>query len=71
MRYDQQNALIQLARRCNAECKQVTAGHQPKEFTELTAPIFRRYAAQAVNIGSSLHHLKYHIAILNGVIVRK
>ena len=66
--YDQQNALVQLAKQCNAECTKATTGHKPKEFTALTLPIFNRYAGRAASIGCSLNQLKYQVAKLNRVI---
>lgn len=65
MRYDQQNALMQLAKRCNAECKQAISQDQP------TFPILTQYAQQANNIGASQSRLVYQLAILNGVIKPK
>jgi hypothetical protein len=68
MHYDQQNAIWQLARRCNAECRKAVHGAKPRDYTNLTLPVFTRYAALASSIGVSITMLKYHVAILNKVI---
>ena len=57
--------LLQLAKRCNAECKQAISQDQP------TFPILTQYAQQANNIGASQARLVYQLAILNGVIKPK
>jgi len=71
MEYDRDNALLQLAKRCNADCLDAVAGAKPKDYTALTLPVFTRYAPQARNIGSSITALKYQIAVLNGVVAPK
>lgn len=68
MRYDQHNALLQIAKRCNAECMSATDGAKPKEYTQITMPIFSKYERQASAIGATLVQLKYRIAVMNGVI---
>lgn len=68
MEYDRDNALLQLAKKCNADCRKAVAGAKPKDYTTLTLPIFTRYATQARNIGSSITALKYQVAVLNRVI---
>ena len=65
MEYDLDNALLQLAKRCNAECKQAVSQDQP------TFPILTRYAQQASNIGASQARLVYQLAVLNGHIKPK
>ena len=65
MEYDRDNALLQLAKRCNAECKQASNQDQP------TFPILTQYAQQANNIGASQARLVYQLAILNRVIKPK
>lgn len=65
MEYDLDNALLQLAKRCNAECKQAISQDQP------TFPILTQYAQQANNIGASQAQLVYQLAILNRVIKPK
>ena len=71
MEYDRDNALLQLAKRCNADCHEAVAGAKPKDYTTLTLPVFARYATLASNIGSSITALKYQVAALNGVIKPK
>jgi hypothetical protein len=71
MEYDRDNALLQLAKRCNADCHKAVDGAKPKDYTTLTLPVFTRYAPQARNIGSSITALKYQVAALNGVIKPK
>ena len=71
MEYDLDNALLQLAKRCNADCHEAVAGAKQKDYTALTLPVFTRYAPQARNIGSSITALKYQVAALNGVIKPK
>ena len=71
MEYDLDNALLQLAKKCNADCRKAVAGAKPKDYTTLTLPVFTRYASQAHNIGSSITALKYQIAVINGVIEPK
>ena len=71
MEYDRDNALLQLAKRCNAECHKAVAGEKPKDYTTLTLPVFARYATLASNIGSSITALKYQVAVLNRVIEPK
>ena len=68
MEYDRDNALLQLAKRCNAECHKAVAGAKKKDYTTLTIPVFARYATLAKNIGSSPTALKYKMALINGVI---
>ena len=63
--FDLDNALLQLAKRCNAECKQAVSQDQP------TFPILTRYAQQANNIGASQARLVYQLAVLNGHIKPK
>ena len=58
-------ALLQLAKQCNAECKQAVSQDQP------TFPILTRYAQQANNIGASQARLVYQLAVLNGHIKPK
>ena len=65
MEYDLDNALLQLAKRCNAECKQAISQDQS------TFPILTSYAQQANNIGASQARLVYQLAILNRVIKPK
>ena len=65
MEYDLDNALLQLAKRCNAERKQAVSQDQP------TFPILTRYAQQANNIGASQARLVYQLAVLNGHIKPK
>lgn len=65
MEYDLDNALLQLAKRCNTECKQAISRDQP------TFPILTQYAQQANNIGASQARLVYQLAILNRVIKPK
>ena len=65
MEYDRDNALLQLAKRCNAECKQAISQDQP------TFPILIRYANQANNIGASQARLVYQLAVLNGLIKQR
>jgi hypothetical protein len=65
MEYDRDNALLQLAKRCNAECKQASNQDQP------TFPILTSYARQATDIGASQARLVYQLAVLNGVIKPK
>lgn len=65
MEYDLDNALLQLAKRCNTECKQAISQDQP------TFPILTQYAQQANNIGASQARLVYQLAILNRVIKPK
>lgn len=71
MEYDLDNALLQLAKRCNAECLDAVAGAKQKDYSALTLPVFTRYATLARNIGASSSALKYQIAVLNGVIEPK
>ena len=71
MEYDRDNALLQLAKRCNADCHEAVAGAKPKDYTTLTIPVFARYATLASNIGSSITALKYQVAVLNRVIEPK
>ena len=68
MEYDLDNALLQLAKRCNADCHEAVAGANPKDYTSLTLPVFARYATLARNIGASPTALKYKMAVINGVI---
>lgn len=65
MEYDLDNALLQLAKRCNAECKQAISQDQP------TFPILIGYAKQANNIGASQARLVYQLAVLNGLIKQR
>ena len=65
MEYDLDNAMLQLAKRCNSECKQAISQDQP------TFPILTQYAQQANNIGASQARLVYQLAILNRVIKPK
>ena len=65
MEYDRDNALLQLAKRCNAECKQAISQDQP------TFPILTRYARQANDIGASQARLVYQLAVLNRLVVPK
>ncbi len=62
MEYDLDNALLQLAKRCNAECKHASNQDQP------TFPILTSYAQQAKQLGASQARLVYQLAVLNGVI---
>ena len=71
MEYDLDNALLQLAKRCNADCHEAVAGAKPKDYTALTLPVFTRYATQARNIGSSPEALKYQVAKLNGRVIQR
>lgn len=71
MEYDLDNALLQLAKQCNADCLDAVAGAKPKDYTALTLPVFTRYTPQARNIGASITALKYQVAALNGVIKPK
>ncbi len=71
MEYDRDNALLQLAKRCNAESLDAVAGAKQKAYTALPAPVFTRYATLASNIGSSITALKYQVAVLNRVIEPK
>ena len=71
MEYDLDNALLQLAKRCNADCHEAVAGAKQKDYTALTLPVFARYATLASNVGSSITALKYQVAALNGVIKPK
>ena len=71
MEYDRDNALLQLAKRCNADCREAVAGAKPKDFTSLTLPIFSRYATLARNIGASPIALKYQVAVLNGQVTQR
>ena len=71
MEYDRDNALLQLAKRCNADCLDAVAGAKQKDYTTLTLPVFARYATLASNIGSSITALKYQVAVLNRVIEPK
>lgn len=71
MEYDRDNALLQLAKRCNADCREAVAGAKPKDFTSLTLPIFTRYATLARNIGASPIALKYQVAVLNGQVTQR
>ena len=71
MEYDLDNALLQLAKRCNADCHEAVAGAKPKDYTTLTLPVFTRYATLASNIGSSITALKYQVAVLNGQVTQR
>ena len=71
MEYDLDNALLQLAKQCNADCHKAVAGAKPKDYTTLTLPVFTRYAAMTSNIGASITALKYQVAVLNRVIEPK
>ena len=71
MEYDRDNALLQLAKRCNADCHEAVAGAKPKDYTALTIPVFARYATLASNIGSSITALKYQVAVLNGRVTQR
>ncbi len=71
MEYDLDNALLQLAKRCNAECLDAVAGAKQKDYSALTLPVFTRYATLARNIGASQARLVYLMAVLNGVIKPK
>ena len=71
MEYDRDNALLQLAKRCNADCRDAVAGAKPKDFTTITLPIFSRYAILARNIGASPIALKYQVAVLNGQVTQR
>ena len=71
MEYDRDNALLQLAKQCNADCHKAVAGAKPKDYTALTLPVFARYAAMASNIGASITALKYQIAVLNGQVTQR
>jgi len=66
--FDADNVLAQMARECNGECLAAVAGHKPREYTDITLPIINRYAAKAASIGKTRQHLKYQMAVLNGVI---
>lgn len=70
MEYDRDNALLQLAKRCNADCHEAVAGAKPKDYTTLTLPVFTRYATLARNIGASPEALKYQVAKLNGQVIQ-
>lgn len=70
MEYDRDNALLQLAKRCNADCHEAVAGAKPKDYTALTLPVFARYATLARNIGSNPTALKYQVALLNGQVTQ-
>lgn len=69
--YDRDNALLQLAKRCNADFREAVAGAKPKDYTALTLPIFTRYATLARNIGASPVALKYQVAVLNGQVTQR
>ncbi len=71
MEYDRDNALLQLAKRCNADCREAVAGAKPKDYTALTIPVFARYATLARNIGSNPTALKYQVALLNGQVTQR
>ena len=71
MEYDRDNALLQLAKRCNADCHEAVAGAKPKDYTTLTLPVFTRYATLARNIGASPEALKYQVAKLNGQVIQR
>ena len=71
MEYDLDNALLQLAKRCNAECHEAVAGAKPKDYTALTLPVFTRYATLVSNIGASPTALKYQVAVLNGQVTQR
>ena len=71
MEYDLDNALLQLAKRCNADCHEAVAGAKPKDYTTLTLPVFTRYATLARNIGASPEALKYQVAKLNGQVIHR
>lgn len=71
MEYDLDNALLQLAKQCNADCHKAVAGAKPKDYTALTLPVFTRYAAMASNIGASITALKYQVAVLNGQVTQR
>ena len=71
MEYDLDNALLQLAKKCNADCHKAVAGAKPKDYTALTLPVFTRYAAMASNIGASITALKYQVAVLNGQVTQR
>ena len=71
MEYDRDNALLQLAKKCNADCRKAVAGAKPKDYTTLTLPVFTRYATLARNIGASPEALKYQVAKLNGQVIHR
>ena len=71
MEYDLDNALLQLAKRCNTDCHEAVAGAKPKDYTTLTLPVFTRYATLASNIGASITALKYQVAVLNGQVTQR
>lgn len=71
MEYDRDNALLQLAKQCNADCHEAVAGAKPKDYTTITLPIFTRYATMARNIGASPIALKYQVAVLNGQVTQR
>ena len=71
MEYDLDNALLQLAKRCNADCHKAVAGAKPKDYATLTLPVFTRYATLARNIGASPEALKYQVAKLNGQVIQR
>ena len=50
MEYDLDNALLQLAKQCNADCREAVAGAKPKDYTALTLPVFTRYAVMLYTI---------------------
>lgn len=66
--YDKDNALHQIAKRCNADLSKAVEGVKPKDYTTATGPVFAKYRAVAENIGATLVELKYRIAVMNGVI---
>jgi len=67
MHYDADNAIVALARQCNAECAAATKGAKPSQFTALTQPIFKRYAVKLAVYGLSMQRLKHRMGVLNGV----
>ena len=69
--YDRDNALHQIAKRCNADLSVAVEGVKPRDYTTVTGPVFARYRAAAENIGATLAELKYHIAVMNGVITQR
>ena len=65
-------ALKELAEQCNAEIKAISL-READEFArkEMWLPVLNKYSQLVVGIVYSFSELKYHMAILNGLISKK
>ena len=68
MHYDRDNAMTQLAKQINAECKKAIEQSSETNITKITTPVFTSFQQKAKAIGCTLSEVKYRMAVLNGII---